>query len=284
MKCLLAIAAWSLLSGIILFVSAPVYAGGCKVLVVVGMDDERAIVASRNENNSVVEIITGTANATILRDRLQQLDSKNIKAVFSFGVAGALDPTLKPSDLLVSEQVFSRVSDAGNGDVEVSWNVDQNALMIAYLQAQKADLKIRKGIFYGTDTAARDQTADVMTSFYQLTGAHLIDNESHIAAQYASEHHLPFLAIRAVSDSVHNPLPPAALLPLDSEDGSPDGVAIAKSVLLNPLQIPALIRTAFGYQKALKSLRDFRDRVEFERLTPKNPQACLNGNRLSVSF
>lgn len=284
MKQPFSVVSYILLSVLVLFTGKPTIAEECKVLVVVGMDDERAIVASGNDKIQNIEIIIGAANATILRDRLQKVDTKNIKAVFSFGVAGALDPALKPGDLLVSEQVFSQIGDASNGNVEVSWHIDQNLLMAAYMQAQKVNLNIRKGVFFGTDIEARDQADNVMASFYQATGAHLIDNESHIAAQYASEHGLPFLAIRAVSDSVHNPLPPAALLPLDPEDGSPDGSAIAKSLLLNPLQIPALLRAAFNYKKGLQALRTFHERVGFQKLGPNNDQKCLKGSQLSASF
>lgn len=258
-------------------------ANDCKVLVVVGMKDEKEIVIGKMDNHKQIEVVVGTANAEILRERLQKTDFGNIRAVFSFGVAGSLDPDLAPGDLLFSEQVFSQIHDANHNAAEISWLVDANLLLSTSLHASKAKLEFRKGIFLGSDTEARDQAVDVVTHLYEATGAHIIDNETHIAAQFASEHNLPFLSVRAVSDSVHRPLPPAALLPLDPEDGSPDGAAIAKSLLLNPLQIPALIRAAFNYQKALAALQAFNDQVGFEKPAPNNHQACLKGKNFSAA-
>lgn len=258
-------------------------ANDCKVLVVVGMEDEKAVAIGAVAEPKQIEVVVGAANAAILRERLQKVDVSNIRAVFSFGMAGGLDPTLAPGDLLISEQVFSRINDADHHDAEVSWAVDSSLLLSASVQASRAKLKFRKGTFFGTDTEARDQEFDVVIHLYETTGAHIIDNETHIAAQFASEHNLPFLAVRAVGDSVHTPLPPAALLPLDVEDGSPDGAAIAKSILLNPLQIPALVRAAWNYKKALTALQVFNDEIGFAKLISNNHQACLKGKSFSAA-
>jgi len=231
------------------------------------MEDERAIAAGDD-----VEVLVGTANARVLRERLTKVDVSQIKAVFSFGVAGGLNPTLVPGDLLLSTQVFSQsISDQGNS-IEESWMADNSMLVAASMHSAKnPDIKFRKAVFLGTDFEARDNpvAGNHETSnkgLREMTGADIIDNESHIAAKFASEHNLPFLSIRAVSDSVNNPLPPAALLPLDPVDGSPDGKAIAKSLLMHPLQIPALVRTAWEYHKALRSLKKFRNEVGFDAL------------------
>lgn len=236
--------------------------GACKVLVVVGMEDERALAAGPD-----ADVVVGTANAAILKERLAAIrHPERYRAVFSFGVAGALDPSLQAGALLVSEQVFSQVEDDFQRKSDINWPVDHNLLLSASLQARRAQVPMQKGVFLGTDIEARDQSSEALRSLYESSGAHIVDNESHIAAQFAGEYGLPFLSVRAVSDSVHNPPPEAALLPLDPEDGSPDGWAIAKSLLKNPLQIPALIRTALHYRKALESLEHFRKAVGFEKL------------------
>jgi len=247
----------------------------CKSLVVVGMEDERAIAIGED-----AEVVAGTANAKRLRERLSQMDVSHIKAVFSFGVAGGLNPALVPGDLLLSTQVFSQSTSDQGSPIEESWMADNNMLVAASIHAAKnPSVKFRKAIFLGTDFEARDNPVvespetgnkDLRT----MTGAETIDNESHIAAKFASEHNLPFLSIRAVSDSVNNPLPPAALLPLDPVDGSPDGKAIAKSLLMHPLQIPALIRTAWEYHKALKALKNFRNTIGFDALTTGSGFQC----------
>ena len=131
------------------------------------------------------------------------------------------------------------------------------------MHAAKANsVKIRKGIFLGTDFEARDNPQTNNQNLRDMSGADIIDNESHIAARFASEHNLPFVSVRAVSDSVNNKLPPAALLALQ-DDGSPNIAAVVTSILKNPRQIPALIRTAREYKKALNSLKAFRRDIGF---------------------
>ncbi len=239
----------------------------CRVLVVVGMEDERAIAAGDG-----VDIVVGTANAGVLRKRLEKIDPANVNAVYSFGVAGSLDPALKPGDLLVSTEVVAQITDARPYGSAESWVADQGLLMAILAQsATDESVKVHKAVFLGTDFEARDNPETNNQNLRKISGAHIIDNESHIAAKFAAEHNLPFMSVRAVSDSVSNGLPPAALIALN-EDGSPNGIAIAKSLLKNPWQIPALIRTAREYQKALNSLTLFRRDIGFLQ-----PAGCLDG-------
>jgi len=246
-----------------------VTAGECKILVVVGMQDEYDIAVGDD-----VMVVSGTAHSDILKRRLDEINPNNIRAVFSFGVAGSLDPSLKTGDLLVSESVLAHYPEESGKTIDIQWPADPQMLTQASLLAARENISLRKGIFYGTNTEARDQQENYVQNLHRNTGALLIDNESHAAAQFASQHGLKFLSIRAISDSVYQPLPPAALLPLDPEDGSPDGWAITKSLLTNPMQIPALIRTAIGYQNALDILRTFRTRIGFEKLAPNKPAHC----------
>lgn len=232
----------------------------CKSLIVVGMEDERAIAAGDD-----VIVVVGAANATTLRNRLSTINISDIGAVYSFGVAGGLDPTLKPGDLLFSVRVL--MQNPGNDSLlmEQSWESSPQ-LLATYTVIAKNDpaLTFRRGIFLGSDLEARDNPATGNQGLREKTGADIIDNESHIAANFAAEHQLPFIAVRAVSDSVNKPLPPAALIALEA-DGSPDGKAILKSILKDPLQIPALVRTAIDYQKSLDALKAFRVKAGFIR-------------------
>lgn len=232
----------------------------CRSLVVVGMEDERAIA----EGDDVV-VVVGTANAEILRKKLSTINPSGIGAVYSFGVAGGLDPTLKPGDLLLSMRVLMQNPANNLLLIEQSWESSPQ-LLATYTVMAKNDpaLTFRRGIFLGSDLEARDNPETGNQGLREKTGADIIDNESHIAANFAAEHQLPFIAVRAVSDSVNKPLPPAALIALEA-DGSPDGKAILKSILKNPLQIPALVRTAIDYQKSLDALQAFRMKAGFIR-------------------
>jgi hypothetical protein len=86
------------------------------------------------------------------------------------------------------------------------------------------------------------------------TGAVAVDTESHIAARIAAAHRIPFAACRAIIDSAHRDLPPAAMVGL-RPDGTPDVLAVFRSVAKQPSQLPALIRTAVDARIAGAALR-----------------------------
>ncbi len=81
--------------------------------------------------------------------------------------------------------------------------------------------------------------------------------ESHIAARVADQNGLPFAAVRVVSDSWQQSLPPAALVAM-STTGKVDLVAVLRSLISQPGQIPALMRTAWEAEKAFRALFRYR--------------------------
>ena len=90
--------------------------------------------------------------------------------------------------------------------------------------------------------------------FTRRTGAVAVDNESHVAARIAAAHRIPFAACRAVIDPAHSVLPPAAVTGL-RHDGTPDVLAVFRSVVRQPSQLPALARTALEARTAGAALR-----------------------------
>jgi hypothetical protein len=78
--------------------------------------------------------------------------------------------------------------------------------------------------------------------------------ESHIAARIAALHNIPFAICRTIIDAADRDLPPAAVIEL-RHDGTPDVLAILRSVMDQPNQIPALVRIATDAWTARKALR-----------------------------
>ena len=77
--------------------------------------------------------------------------------------------------------------------------------------------------------------------------------ESHIVARVANARGLPFAVLRAVSDDAHHALPPAAAFALNRE-GRVDYSAVTLSLLDEPSQFGALIRTARDTNIAMRTL------------------------------
>lgn len=148
--------------------------------------------------------------------------------VISFGVAGGLAPELNAGDWVVGRAI---VTHQETFPTHGSWA----RRLLAVLPGAVA------GDILGAD--APIAKASEKYRLHDLTGALAVDMESHIAAEIAAEHQLPFVACRVIIDACHRNLPPAALVGL-RDDGTADLRAICRSVTRHPRQIPALIRTA----------------------------------------
>ncbi len=166
----------------------------------------------------------------------QALDLINAGAttLMSFGIAGGLSPTLRPGSRIVATEVIT--------EFDRYPALDSSAKVI----------KAHTGAIYSSWSIV--STRQEKTEILARTGALAVDMESGPVARVAQENGVKFIALRTIADPAAHGLPPAALLAL-SPTGQPRILAVLWSVLKNPTQIPALIRTARETGKALKSLR-----------------------------
>jgi adenosylhomocysteine nucleosidase len=234
---------------------------GCEILAVVGLADEAAVAAGPG-----VQVVISAADARLLRERLGRVDVRGLAAVVSFGIAGGLDDELEEGDLLVATRVVSG---------EDSWPVDRGMLS-AFRSAMAGPeaLDFAEATFLGRDRVI-DSDAEANRALRRRSGADSVDNESHIAAEFADHNGLPFAAIRAISDSADHELPPAALVPL-RPDGRGDWKGVLGSLVRQPSQLPALVETVKGFRAALETLRAVRERLDLADLAPqRNPSACV---------
>jgi adenosylhomocysteine nucleosidase len=159
--------------------------------------------------------------------------------IISFGVAGGLAPRLVAGDWIAAAVVR-----AG----ERSFPTDRlwtRCLVERLPGAVHADI-------IGMDAPIADPLEKQL--LHVQTGAAAVDMESHIAARIAAAYQVPFVACRAIIDSAEKRLPPAALIGL-RPDGTADVVAVFRSVLQQPSQLPTLVRTAVDAWIARAALR-----------------------------
>jgi adenosylhomocysteine nucleosidase len=167
--------------------------------------------------------------------------------VLSFGLAGSLDPALRPGDVVVGSGVRSG---------SASWRVDTEAAGRLAERLQRGGLPVQLAGITGSDLPLGEVAAKA--ELHRQTEAAAVDMESHIAAAYAAEHSLPFLVLRAVCDPAERSLPPlvaSALRP----DGSTDLAAILRSLARRPGQLPQMLQLARDANAAFASLRRCRD-------------------------
>jgi adenosylhomocysteine nucleosidase len=159
--------------------------------------------------------------------------------IISFGVAGGLAPDLAAGDWVaatavrIEQQFFP---------TDGLWT---RSLVERLPGALQADI-------LGMDFPVADPLEK--QRLHAQTGAAAVDMESHIAARIAAARQVPFVACRAIIDPAAERLPPAALVGLRA-DGTADVLAVLRSVLEQPGQLPALVRTALDARIARAALR-----------------------------
>ncbi|WP_232631332.1 phosphorylase [Methylobacterium sp. Leaf118] len=211
------------------------------VLAVLGLAREARIAA-----DPAVEVILSGGNPDRLRALLAARPLGGLRAVVSFGIAGGLDPALRPGDLVVARAVLA---EGEAGPVRFA-ACDRIA---AGLCARLAPLGARvvSGDLAGVESAV--MTPGDKATLRARTGAVAVDMESQVAAAYAADHGLPFAALRVVCDPADRALPAFAANAL-KPNGDPDVPAVLAALLRREAGIGALIRLARDSGEAFRSL------------------------------
>jgi len=219
-----------------------------------------------------VTVIAGGGDAGRLERELEVL-AGSATAILSSGLAGALDPSLKVGDVVIGEcsvplpstVLPERSRDSSSSEVEKKPRLRSAAPLdcargereLALADRLKQLIQgARMGMITGSDYPFA--TAEMKADLFAESGALAVDMESHVAACVAKRHGLPFAALRVVSDAADTTLPPAALAGMRPDGGIAIGAVIA-SLVQNPAQLPALIRTARDAEKAFRALRRVHD-------------------------
>jgi adenosylhomocysteine nucleosidase len=148
--------------------------------------------------------------------------------IISFGVAGGLDPSLRPGAQLVASAV---IRDGVSIPTDEGWS---RSLLRAHPAATHAPIaSVQEAV---TDPAGKSR-------LFETTGAAAVDMESHIAADMAAKHGLPFAVLRVVADPATRHVPHSAMCGM-RPDGRTDGIAVLRSLLRRPADFTGIIRVA----------------------------------------
>ena len=173
-----------------------------------------------------------------------QLIDRGAGALLSFGLAGGLDPWLKPGDLICPDRVLR--ADGGAIQTDTIWR----GRVLA--EARIAGIDMAEGALYGHGEPVAQ--IDAKRRLARESGAAAVDMESHAVAAIAARHGRKFIALRAVVDTADRSVPSAALAAMDPA-GHIRGVAVALALLRSPGQIPAMIGLARDTRIAMRALR-----------------------------
>jgi adenosylhomocysteine nucleosidase len=202
------------------------------ILAVTGMTKEAEIVGIAG-----VIAIAGGGDAASLAAKLDALHG-DIRGVISIGLGGALSQLLKVGDVVIAEKI---IAGAESWECHAVW---RNRLASRLVHAHQ-------GLLIGSDVII--DKADTKIGLHDATGALAVDMESQVAARFAAKRNLPLAGLRVISDDARHVLPPAALVAMKPDGGIALG-RVLWSLVKRPQQIPALVRTARGSNKAFAEL------------------------------
>ncbi|MGC1301891.1 MAG: hypothetical protein WA840_05915 [Caulobacteraceae bacterium] len=189
-------------------------------------------------------VITGGGASEALKLKLDAAFRQHgPRGIVSVGLGGALSPGLAVGDWVVADRI---VAGGQTWTAQPIWAAELFARLCSPM-AVKAHLgAIAAGDAMVVDAAAK-------AALQKATGAVAVDMESHVVAQFAAAHGLPFAALRVISDGADRALPKAAQAGM-KKDGGMDILAVLKSLSLDPAQLPALIRTGREAEVAFRAL------------------------------
>jgi len=206
-----------------------------------GMSSEYA-VAKKFAAADVV-VLTGTQTVADLQQNVPQ----DCAAIISFGLCGGLAPQRSapaPMAQIGQAFIYDRVV-TPNGPIF-------------------ADAAWRKCLFAATKyyecpcwSSGQFNTANSVAQRQQLfaqTSCWAIDDETRAVAEFAQARKIAWIGLRVVSDGAEDNLPPAVINALNP-DGTDNLQAVIASVIADPAQLPALVKTAQEFELSLAELR-----------------------------
>ena len=204
----------------------------------VGLDFEAAIL--QRAGTGALVAIARQGDAAVTRHSLEQLIAQGADAVTSFGIAGALDPALRPGTLVLAEAVIDQVAGGAVIATDAAW---------------RRAIALKTDVIGGhlVTVAVPVATPGDKAALFRQTGAIAVDAESAIAGRVAAGRGLPFLVVRAIADDARQRLPAAALAGVDA-DGNVRPWAAAAALLRRPGDIAALIRLGRATALARRAL------------------------------
>lgn len=203
--------------------------------VVTGLRSEAKLVS-----DLPLRVISGGGRADVTRRKIDTLITQGVTGLISFGIGGGLDPALRTGDLVISATVI---------DAEGRHYAGSPAWLQQALELLPASAA---GHVYASDRIV--ETTAEKRRLFTTHNALAADMESHHVARAAERHRLPFLVIRAVSDTAGETLPAGLAAGVD-EDGGTRVLPILAGLVTGRLGLAAVMQAGRSAGKALQALK-----------------------------
>jgi len=202
--------------------------------ILCGLESERKIASKV----SGAIVACAAARPFKARELARELIASGATRLMSFGIAGALDSSVKLGDLIIGTRVKS---EKGNWDCDTDFG-HTLAMKLPYAKL---------GGVYGSETLVA--TAADKDALFQKNGCAIVDMESQCAAEVAGEAGIPITVVRAVCDDSSMNVPEFVMAAI-KEDGSVSSIKALGHLAMHPTQLPDLFHVMMGTGKALTAL------------------------------
>ena len=172
----------------------------------------------------------------------RSLLARGVTGLVSWGTAGGLVPGLSPGSLLLPETILR--TDRSLYEVDPTWHRKLRTRV-------EGSVDLHEGILGESRKVL--MTPQDKQSFSSRTGTVAVDMESGAIAAVASDAKIPFIAVRAVSDTFKTVLPFTTLRSFD-RFGRLDKVRLMRGLFRHPQDIPRWWRLMWELRSARKTL------------------------------
>ncbi|MDE2639294.1 MAG: hypothetical protein OXI03_01795 [Chloroflexota bacterium] len=168
-------------------------------------------------------------------------------AILCAGVAGGLDPALRPGDLVLATRIHHASARGASRGAPIAASAEfgdwlQGALAAAGPEAMRAEILSRDAIL---------RSATEKAAAHEESGAVAVQMEDYVWARQAERAGIPFGSLRAILD------PASATLPRELLDWDPAGPSlstVAAAVARHPALAVGLLRLARQRRDATRAL------------------------------
>lgn len=199
--------------------------------IVTGLIEEAQCFTPRDD----IQVLWGNA-----RDNLDTYVARGCTQLVSFGVSGALDPSLVIGDLVIPTTV-------------VNANESYSATFDPFNLSSLSSIWAKQGIEYSSGNVEAT-TPEARAALFHAYRATSIDDEAIHVARFAVKNNIPWSVIRSISDTTTTTIPAWMLLATDSH-GKSSFAEIIKGLEAHPSDAINLIEVGINFEKAIGTLR-----------------------------
>ena len=212
------------------------------------------------EDQPVILVRTGIGKKNAVASLLSVMDRFPLRMILSIGYAGGLDPDLDVGDLLIADKILDVVSQPSDAPSSASWTIDPDLVdrVMAVPVGQKA--KAKRGTLLTVDQVVAHP--EEKQKLYDQSGAMAVDMETSVLVQLAQEKAIPFLSIRAISDTANEEL--LDVSPFVSPDGEVSPLKAGWYVATHPSSLKFLNTIRQHASRATNVMTDFIFRLIVE--------------------